>query len=145
MFAFGMAFALVASLVRRFIKKHWLADLVVAAIFAPPAGLAYYGASTPWLMGLLFLFAAACFLWMWMLRTFGFLTNLTVWLVQGLAAAWPLTIAGWFASRSIAVHLLPVAIAAWAMWVLLRSPKLDSISANGSDGPLASRVAVDGS
>ena len=66
---------------------------------------------------------------MWLLRRFGFLTNVIVWLVQGIALAWPLTITGWFAARSMAVHLVPVAIAAWALWVIVsrqRQPSAES-------------------
>ena len=64
--------------------------------------------------------------WLWLLRRFGFLTNLIVWLVQGMVLAWPLTITGWFAGRSMAVHLVPVTVAAWALWVILSAQKQPS-------------------
>ena len=117
--ALGLAFALVAALLRRFIRRPLLADLLLATLFAIPAGFESYGTGSMWVIAACCLFGGASLVWMWLLRRFGFLTNLIVWLVQGMVLAWPLTITGWFAGRSMAVHLLPVAVAGWAVWVIV--------------------------
>jgi hypothetical protein len=127
--AFGLAFALVAALLRQFIHRPLLADVMLAGLFAVPAGFESYGNGRAWIILSCCLFGAASLVWMSLLRRFGFLTNLTVWLVQGIALAWPLTVTGWFAGRSMAVHLLPIAVAAWALWVILstqRQPSTES-------------------
>ena len=126
MLAFGLAFALVAALLRQFIRRPLLAGLLLAVLFAIPAGFESYGNSPVWVFLSCCLFGAASLVWMWLLRRFGFLTNMIVWLVQGIALAWPLTITGWFAGRSMAVHLLPVALAAWALWVIVSMQKQPS-------------------
>jgi hypothetical protein len=127
--AFGLAFALVAALLRRFIRRPLLAGFLLAVLFAIPAGFESYGNSPVWVLLSCGLFGAASLVWMWLLYRFGFLTNMIVWLVQGIALAWPLTVTGWFAGRSMAVHLLPVAVAAWALWVIVsmqRQPSTES-------------------
>jgi len=64
---------------------------------------------------------------MWLpLRRFGFLPFLAVWTIQAPMIYFPLVAAGWMASRSLAVHLFPLALGAWALWVIL--------SAHGSTG-----------
>ena len=117
--AFGLAFALVAALLRQFIRNPLLAGLLLAVLFAIPAGFEPYGNSPAWVFLSCGLFGTASLVWMWLLHRFGFLTNMIVWLVQGIALAWPLTITGWFAARSMAVHVVPIALAAWALWVIV--------------------------
>jgi serine/threonine-protein kinase len=121
MLALGLAFALVAALLRQLCRRPWQANLVLMVLFAIPAGFETYGTGAAWVAFSCCLFGAATLLWIAMLRRFGLLTNLIVWLVQGVLLAWPLTITGWFAGRSMAVHLLPVAVAAWALWVIVRA------------------------
>ena len=65
------------------------------------------------------LFTAASLVWMWLLRRFGFLTNLMVWLVQGMALAWPLDDHRLVRRPLDGRASLPVAVAAWALWVIL--------------------------
>jgi hypothetical protein len=35
----------------------------------------------------------------------------------------PMTTSGWLAERVIPLHLIPVALAAWALWVILSSAR----------------------
>jgi hypothetical protein len=53
------------------------------------------------------------------MRRFGFLTILVVWATQIAIRALPLKATGWMAHQLIAVHLIPVALAAWALWVIV--------------------------
>ncbi len=100
----------------------------MAAIFAPPGALSLYGLGATGLILSFGLYTAAGLLQMWPLRRFGFLTSVLSWLVMGLVQSWPLTVTGWFAGRSLAVHLLPVQIATWALGVVL-SQKRSAIAA----------------
>jgi len=122
----GLVFALVAVLLQQFTGRPMLTGLALAVLFSIPAGLEAYGHSPFVVMLFCGLFTGASMVWLWLLRRFGFLTNLVVWLVQGMLVAWPLTITGWFAGRSMAVHLVPVTVAAWALWVILSAQKQPS-------------------
>jgi hypothetical protein len=55
---------------------------------------------------------------MWILRRFGFLAMMVAPVVWMTGASFPLTITSWMAGRSIAYHLVPVIVAAWALWVI---------------------------
>ena len=121
--ALGVAFAFVAALLRRHFRRPFQADLLVAAIFAIPGAVSLYGLGATGLILSCCLYTAAGLVTMWMLRRFGFLTNVLTWLVLGLVGTWPLTVTGWFAGRSMAVHLIPLVVATWALWVILSVPR----------------------
>jgi hypothetical protein len=61
--------------------------LLLAVLFAIPAGFESYGNSPVSVFLSCWLIGAASLVWMWLLRRFGFLTNVIVWLVQGIALA----------------------------------------------------------
>ena len=121
--ALGLANALVAALLRPHFRRPFQADLVVAVIFAPAGALSLYGLGATGLILSSCLYTAAGLVQMWLLRRFGFLPSVLGWLVMGLVETWPLTVTGWFAGRSLVVHLLPVVVATWALWVILSVPR----------------------
>ena len=118
----GLVFALVAVLLQQFTGRPMLAGLAVAVMFSIPAGFEAYGHGP---------FGRDALLRPVHCRQHGLAVAAPpVRLLDELdrlagardALAWPLTITGWFAGRSMAVHLVPVTVAAWALWVILSMP-----------------------
>ena len=69
------------------------------------------------------------FTWIPLMRRFGFLTIRAVWAFQLAETNTPLKATGWVANQAIALHLIPIAVAAWALWVIVsaeRRPGMES-------------------
>jgi hypothetical protein len=66
-------------------------------------------------------------MWIPLMRRFGFLTILVVWATQLTTQSVPLKATGWMAHQLIALHLFPIAIAAWALWVIVSAENRQSI------------------
>ena len=115
----GLVFALVAVLLQQFTGRPMLTGLALAVLFSIPAGLEAYGHSPFVVMLFCGLFTGASMVWLWLLRRFGFLTNVIVWLVQGMLVAWPLTITGWFADAQWLCISFRSSWPRWALWVIL--------------------------
>jgi hypothetical protein len=69
--------------------------------------------------------------WIGMMRCFGFLTLLAVWALQQAMMSLAVTTGGWIGQRVIPLHLIPIAIAAWALWVILSAEYRKKESAVG--------------
>jgi serine/threonine-protein kinase len=105
----GLLLAVV--LLRALLRKMWLADLVAAVslnigaiIYAPWSEAAF------WVIG--------SFISMWVLRRFGLLAFMSV-AFFATPSLLPIATSGWFASRSLTLHFVPIAVAAWAVWVIV--------------------------
>ncbi|MEO5922269.1 MAG: hypothetical protein ABIR70_00425 [Bryobacteraceae bacterium] len=62
--------------------------------------------------------------WVVLMRRLGFLTLLTVWVTTiPIYTSLPPKISGWMARDALPIHLLPVAIGAWALWVILSAQR----------------------
>ena len=64
--------------------------------------------------------------------------------VFGLPSVFPVAVTGWFAGQWLALHFIPVAVAAWALWVIVwsqRAPSMESAGAHNMPTPHASRPA----
>jgi hypothetical protein len=72
-------------------------------------------------------FTIVTMVWIWLLRRFGFLSLLAAWITFIPAVSLPFQVTGWVASRTFPLQLIPVALAAWALWVILSSPRQASI------------------
>jgi hypothetical protein len=105
---------------RALIPKRWAADLVAATIFnaitmavAMPYGPLEQRIAVN--IGLLI----PSLTWVPLLRRFGFLSLVIVWSVQQAVVVTALKATGWMARDLITLHLIPVAVAAWAVWVIV--------------------------
>jgi serine/threonine-protein kinase len=106
---------LVAIVLLRFaIRKLWLADLAAAILIA-----IIIGGPRPQAVVLL----PAWLSFMWLLRRFGLLSFLVVYMMQRTLVFSPLRITDWVGMRFLPVHLLPLIIAAWAVWVILSAQR----------------------
>jgi hypothetical protein len=54
-----------------------------------------------------------------LIRRFGFLALAVDFTVMGVIAAAPVTASGWLAERVLPFQLIPIGLAAWALWVIL--------------------------
>ncbi len=118
----GLFFLMTVVLLRLLIRRLWTADLVASLLLAIGQG-GSYGIGLHAHLAVVAFLTVASLVWMWLLRRFGFLPMMILWLFSITTIYWPVTITGWLAGRSMGVHLVPVAIAAWALWVILSSQR----------------------
>lgn len=111
--AFGMLLMVMVVLLRLAVRKLWLADLLAGTVVvlilagANAPFLTYFGMGVPWLS------------FMWFVRRFGVLSFLALWMSHGPAIYHSPVFTGWLVSRTVPIHIVPVAIAAWATWVVV--------------------------
>jgi hypothetical protein len=110
----AMGYLSAIVLCRLLIRHLWTADAIALAWFSlisisvAPSG--------SWLVPACFL--AANFTWLWLMRRFGLLTFLTMFTFAPLL--WlPHYMHGWLGARLLPAHLIPVAVAAWCVWVIV--------------------------
>jgi hypothetical protein len=104
-------------LIRLISRRLWVADVLGALAFSV-VGVGIIGPITGPIMMIV-----ACLSWLWMLHRLGFLPVLVAF---GMFATrfMPMVLDGWLVTRSLALHAIPVAIAAAALWaVLAAQPK----------------------
>jgi hypothetical protein len=116
---FGMGFVLLVVLVRLRIGRLWLADLVASTLLTlgtvGPANVR---------SGTLLIATATLGIGMnlailWTLRRFGFLSVLVTWILWQTSVAAPISLTSWYAGRSLTLLAIPVALSAWALWVIV--------------------------
>jgi hypothetical protein len=118
-----LAFIIVFRLI---IRKLWLADLISVLLF----WLFVVGDVRGGIGNILlasFVYLAVGFGWIWVIRNLGFLAMLVGFLSQYPLLTIPLKATGWMAPRVIALHLIPVAVATYALWAVLSARKPFSI------------------
>jgi len=119
----GMAVLVLATLLRLLLRRVWIAD-VLTAVLVSLSGIAvdftnpYRFAAT---VGAYLLYGYA---FLWLLRRFGLLALMTMWLINNLVVPIPLTsLTSWYAGRMLVGLGIEVAIGAWALWVILSAPR----------------------
>jgi hypothetical protein len=119
----GMSFLLLVILLRLLLRRVWIADLLAAAVLGLN-GIALdfsnpYGFAATWAAYMLFYFV-----FLWLLRRFGFLAVVAFWLISNLSSSTPYTVfTSWYAGRMLVANGIMVAIAAWALWVILSAQR----------------------
>jgi hypothetical protein len=113
----ALTFLALVVLARLVMRRMWLADLAAVAAFnverlilltEPGAAILQNGISILFSLALI-----------WMMRRFGFLSVLAAFAFAGPLVLTPLAASGWMAGRLVVLHLVPVAVAVWALWVIL--------------------------
>jgi serine/threonine-protein kinase len=120
---YGLLFVLLVTLLRLAIRKMWVADGLASVLqaflvlYGYPYGVVLYGVSiVTWLGD------------MWLLRRFGFFAFLVGWIAQTMVVQVPLVTTGWLASQSLMIHLVPVMLGSWALWVILTDKRAGGVS-----------------
>jgi len=114
----SIALLLQVVLMRIFIKRLWLADLLVAGLISIGALLSYIN---PWQSAIAgAMNIALTYLVLWLLRRFGLLSALAAIVTnQILTMTAPIALSSWYAGRSLVILAVPAAVAAWSLWVVL--------------------------
>jgi serine/threonine-protein kinase len=114
----SIALVLLVVLMRIFIKRLWLADLLVAGLISIGVLLSYIN---PWQSAIAgAMNIALTYTILWMLRRFGLLSALAAIVTnQILTETGPVALSSWYAGRSLVILAMPAAVAAWSLWVVL--------------------------
>ena len=113
----GFVLLILVVLIRLISRRLWVADVLGALAFSV-LGLGLIGPIAGPIMMIV-----ACLSWLWMLQRLGFLPVLVAFSVF-VTRFMPMVLDGWLVTRSLALHAIPVAIAAAALWaVLAAQPK----------------------
>jgi hypothetical protein len=117
--ALALMLLLFAVLLRLVTRRLWAADLLGSLVFSVfLGGLVILGTEPRQSLAGFILFWLVCLVWMRMLRHFGFLAVLVVF-SMGLTRFIPPVYTGWLASQSVTLQLIPIALAAAALWVIV--------------------------
>jgi hypothetical protein len=106
----SFAFLLLIVLLRLLLRRLWLAD-VVGSILLGLLGNSSYQIH---IFGIVLSYGC-----LWLLRRFGLLTIIAAMTTFFFINAIPFSLTSWYAGRSILIQLIPVALGAWALWVIL--------------------------
>jgi hypothetical protein len=114
----SIAILLLVVLLRLFISRLWLADLLASVLVSSWVFVYYSNTFQSAILGTLII--AFIYLVLWILREFGFMAALAAMITdQILTGTAPIALSSWYAGRSLVVLLVPAAVAAWAVWVVV--------------------------
>jgi len=120
----GMAFLVLAMLLRLLLRRIWLADLFTAALLALTSGIAVDFSNPYRLAATLSAYLFFNYVFLWLLRRFGLLAVMAMWLMNNLVVVIPDTsLTSWYAGRVLVGSGIVVAITAWALWVVLSAKR----------------------
>jgi hypothetical protein len=117
-FFFAMAYLLLVVLLRLLVRRLWIAD-TLGAILVGLLAVGTFGASSYQNAAAVAFGALGGYGYLWLIRRFGLLALLATWLTSFTVKAVPLSLTSWYTGRSILGQLIPVAVATWALWVIL--------------------------
>jgi hypothetical protein len=122
-----MGFVLLVVLLRLMLRRVWMADLLAALILGF-GGLGVFGPGIYRDFAAVVFYSLAGLLWLWIFRRFGLLAIFVTWATLLATREASISLSGWYAARSLAVQLVPVSVAAWAVWVIVsdQRPGTDS-------------------
>jgi hypothetical protein len=131
--ALGMELLVLVMLLRLLLRRVWIADFVTAVLFSLFAGVAIDFSNPYRLAATLAVYLCMNYGRLWVLRRFGLLAVMAWWLMNSLHSATPkTTLASWYAGRMLVGIGIMIAIATWALWVILsarRRPGTESAQA----------------
>jgi len=122
----GLLLLIFVVLIRLLSKRLWVADVAGALVFSV-LGVSIIGP----IAGPIMLFVA-CLSWLWLLQRLGLLPFLIAFSLF-VTRFMPMVLDGWLVTRSIALHAIPVLIAAAALGaVLAAQPKMPAPQATAA-------------
>jgi len=113
----SLAILVFVALLRLWIRRLWLADLLASVLVSSYV----FVASSNTLQNILAVVLNIAFVYivLWMLRRFGLMAAMAVIITdQILSWAPPIGIFSWYGGRSLLTLAIPASVAAWAFWVL---------------------------
>ncbi|MGC2330334.1 MAG: serine/threonine-protein kinase [Candidatus Acidiferrales bacterium] len=127
---FGTGFLLLVVLLRLVLRRVWIADLLAVVI------ISFGGLALDFTNPYRFAVTAAAYLLLnfgllWLLRRFGFLATLAFCFANEIAVILPpAQLTSWYAGRTLVGTGIVVALAAWALWVVLAAAQHRPASAS---------------
>ncbi len=120
----GMVFLVLAMLLRLLLRRVWIADFFTAALVSLTSGIALDFSNPYRLAATMAVYLLFNYIFLWLLRRFGLLAVMAMWLMNNLLMATPRTsFTSWYAGRMLVGIGIEVAIAAWALWVILSAKR----------------------
>jgi hypothetical protein len=120
----GMLFLVLVMLLRLLLRRVWIADFFTAALMALVSGIGVDFSNPYRLAATLSAYLFFSYIFLWLLRRFGLLAVMVMWLMNNLIVAIPGTsLTSWYAGRVLVGSGIIVAIAAWALWVVLSAKR----------------------
>jgi serine/threonine-protein kinase len=101
-------------------RRLWIADILACILFgltgpvdfSTPYSFALSGTAT----------VLGVYVVLWLIRRFGFVAMLAAWLPRRVIVA-PFVWGSWYTGRELVTQLIPIAVAAWALWVVISVPR----------------------
>jgi serine/threonine-protein kinase len=124
----GLGLLLLVVALRLVIRKIWIADWLAAFLIAL-SRMGSFGSGLWRNVAVVIFFTPVTRAWVWLLRRYGFLAMLVVFLTALPITGTPFLLTGWMAGQAVTLHLIPVAVAVWALWVIVsaqRRPAADT-------------------
>jgi hypothetical protein len=116
----AIALLLAVVLVRKIVRRLWLADLLAAMVVAAVTFVAFSNPIQGATAGILNM--GFIYLVLWMLRRLGLIAVFAGAItVQVLTQTGPIQLSSWYTGRSLVTLAIPALAAAWALWVVLSS------------------------
>ena len=109
----SLAFLLLIVFLRLLLRRLWLAD-VAGSVVLGLSGNTEYQIAIVHIYGIVLSYGA-----LWLVRRFGLLAIIAALTTFFFINAVPFSLTAWYAGRSILIQSIPVAAAAWALWVIL--------------------------
>jgi hypothetical protein len=117
----SIGFLLVVVLLRLLVRRMWIAGSALFGVIGLEGAANLHQGI---LLGLPF--GLGVYSWLWLLRRFGLLATVAALVVDFIAFAVPAVFPSWYAGRSLVALAIPMAVAAWALWVILSSQRRHS-------------------
>ena len=124
----ALGLLLLVVVLRLMIRKVWIADWAAVFLLAL-ARIGSFGSGSARNVAVVVFFMSVSMVFVWLLRRFGFLAMLFALLTGVSITATPFLFSGWMAGQALTLRLIPVAIAAWTLSVILsaqRRPAMDT-------------------
>jgi hypothetical protein len=121
--ALGLAviYLLLIVLLRLLLKRIWIADALASILIASSGGVDY---SDPYRLAVTGpTVVLAVYSVLWLMRRFGLVAMMADWWLNALLSIVPTSFAAWYTGRLIVVFAIPIAVAAWALWVIVNASR----------------------
>jgi hypothetical protein len=120
----GMIFLVLAMLLRLLLRRLWIADVLTAVLMSLASGIAVDFSSLYGFAATLAAYLFFNYVSLWLLRRFGLLAVMAMWLMNNLFVVIPFpSLTSWYAGRTLVGNGIIVAMAAWALWVVLSAKR----------------------
>jgi hypothetical protein len=117
----NVALLMLVVVSRVLLPRVWIADVTASVLLGITAITP--GASPARMVIGAVANGVAVYTTLWVFRRFGFLATLAWWLAFATSGLAPFVLTEWYAGWAIAAHALPIALAAYALWVIVGSER----------------------